>query len=445
MRLVNDQSFPLPLLLLHLKSLNHELETKPVIRIQETLRQHGLYCLSQKEIQGIVALLPSPSEPHVPQRLTSSSATGACQIARLAPRSTIHLVREPVLDKAWADSDPGVYDPGSDHRRKGEHKKDTGTLRARSTTLQVLVQAMLAYDDDEAVELLRKIRTCDNLEDVAQSIVAREKDLSHTATTGGTTGVAPEGPTTSVDQFEPELTRQLSEFVLDDSRKFIGSTSNLLFLPPGSGPHKKSAARASDPSSNAGLDTASVTRWTRVTDDDSLISHLITMYFTWHYPFYTILAKDIFYRDFVRGLPTRYCSALLVNSILALGCHFSSRQGAFAEPGDATTAGNHFFEEAKRLALEKDEHENANLCNVQAFALMSVREAGCGREGSGWVYSGLSFRMALDISLNLDTTNLGLKSLSEEEIDARRITFWGCYLIDKWVPQVALSLRAITF
>lgn len=383
----------------------------------------------------------SPEEPLVPQQLTPSSATGACQAARLAPRSTIHLVRGIcILLKARADPDPGVYDPGSDHRRKGVHKKDIGTLRARSTTLQILVQAILAYDDDEAIELLRQIRTCNNLEDVAQSIVAREKGLSPTATTGGTTGVAPKDPATPVDQVECDLARQLSEFVLDDSRKFIGSTSNLLFLPPGLGPHKKSAARASDPSSNAGFDGAFVKRWTRVTDDDLLISHLMTMYFTWHYPFYTILAKDIFYRDFVRGLSTPYCSALLVNSILALGCHFSSRQGALADPGDATTAGDHFFEEAKRLALEKDEHENANLCNVQAFALMSVREAGCGREGSGWVYSGLSFRMALDIGLNLDTTNLGPQSLSEDEIDARRITFWGCYLIDKWVLKCSRVL-----
>ncbi len=34
---------------------------------------------------------------------------------------------------------------------------------------------------------------------------------------------------------------------------------------------------------------------------------------------------------------------------------------------------------------------------------MSVREAGCGREAKGWVYSGMSFRMAQDMGLNLDT------------------------------------------
>ena len=47
--------------------------------------------------------------------------------------------------------------------------------------------------------------------------------------------------------------------------------------------------------------------------------------------------------------------------------------------------------------MENDEHERPRLTNVQAMALMSVREAGCAREAKGWVYSGMSFRMASDM------------------------------------------------
>jgi hypothetical protein len=62
-----------------------------------------------------------------------------------------------------------------------------------------------------------------------------------------------------------------------------------------------------------------------------------------------------------------------------------------------------------------------------------VREAGCGREAKGWVYSGMSFRMAQDIGLNLDTGSAvqDREDMSEHEVDARRITFWGCFLFDK--------------
>ncbi|KAJ5799793.1 transcriptional regulator family: Fungal Specific TF [Penicillium psychrosexuale] len=323
---------------------------------------------------------------------------------------------------------PCVYDPNSDHRRKGVYKKDTDTLRTRNTTLQTLIQAILNYDEADAFELVRQIRSCDDLEDVAASVIAQEKGLM-SADQAAKESASNENAA-EIDQFESELAGKMSELMLDGSRKFIGGTSNLIFLPPGSELHESASIQ-----NNFALDgnnqTHAVSRWTEVTDDSSLISHLMTMYFTWHYPFFTILAKNMFYRDYIRGVSSSYCSALLVNAMLALGCHFSSWQGAFDDPQNLATAGNHFFKEAKRLVLENDEHENAKLCTVQAFALLSVREAGCGREGKGWVYSGLSFRMAFDLGLNLDSANLGAHSLTDEEIDARRITFWGCYLIDK--------------
>jgi hypothetical protein len=129
---------------------------------------------------------------------------------------------------------------------------------------------------------------------------------------------------------------------------------------------------------------------------------------------------------------TMYCTPLLVNIMLALGCHFTSWKTARADPEDPATTGDHFFKEAKRIILENDEHETPRLATVQALALMSVREAGCGREGRGWVYSGMSFRMAMDLGLHLDPTALKETDvMSDQEIDARRITFWGCFLFDK--------------
>ncbi|KAJ9216289.1 transcriptional regulator family: Fungal Specific TF [Paecilomyces variotii] len=320
---------------------------------------------------------------------------------------------------------PCIYDPNSDHRRKGVYKKDIDNLRTRNTTLQTLVQAILNYDEEEAFDLVRQIRSCDNLEDVAESIVAREQGLP---LGNDDADSAVEEDEIQTDQFEAELAGKMSELMLDGSVKFIGGTSNLIFLPPGSEPEEEFDSALI----GTGLQSDfSVTQWTRVTNDEQLIGHLMTMYFTWHYAYFTTLSKELFYRDYVRGRPSQYCSSLLVNAILALGCHFSSWEGAREDPKDSATAGDHFFKEAKRLILEHDEHEKAKLCTVQALALMSVREAGCGREGKGWVYSGMSFRMAYDLGLNVDPTSLGANTLSEEEIDARRITFWGCFLFDK--------------
>ncbi|KAL2864698.1 putative C6 transcription factor (NirA) [Aspergillus lucknowensis] len=319
-----------------------------------------------------------------------------------------------------------VYDPNSDHRRKGVYKKDTDTLRTKNSTLLTLIQALLNYEEEDAFDLVRQIRSCDSLEDVAHSLLNQDRGSS----TIPTDTTLPEDDTlTHTDQFESELAGKMSNLVLDGSRKFIGGTSNLIFLPPGSELNEFNSSL--DSRRADGSLEGSVSQWTKVTDDEHLISHLMTMYFTWHYPFFTTLSKELFYRDYVRGVSSQYCSSLLVNSMLALGCHFSSWPEAREDPDNTATAGDHFFKEAKRLVLDNDELVNSKLCTVQALALMSVREAGCGREGKGWVYSGMSFRMALDLGLNLESTSLGTRDLSEEEVDARRITFWGCFLFDK--------------
>ena len=184
------------------------------------------------------------------------------------------------------------------------------------------------------------------------------------------------------------------------------------------------------------------------------------MYFTWHYTYFTTLSKTLFYRDFLLGRPpdntrrkTHYCTPLLVNAMLALGCHFTSHRDAREDPDDSATAGDHFFKEAKRLIMENDEHEKPRLTTVQALALMSVREAGCAREAKGWVYSGMSFRMACDMGLNLNSGQLTSNkhvSGNEAEEDVRRITFWGCFLFDKcWsnymgrLPQLPTSIVTV--
>lgn len=359
----------------------------------------------------------------------------AMEISPVAPPAHPYTIRHvslplelhPLIQKLT--SRIGIYDPNSDHRRKGVYKKDIDNLRTRNTTLQTLIHAILNYDEDSAFDLVRQIRRCDNLEDVADSIINQERGLS---TPPGTSQREPiPEDSTGTDQFESELARRMSELMLDGSVKIIGGTSNLLFLPRDLQQDDENAYH--DMVNFKQGSRFSVAQWTRVTDDEALVKHLMNMYFTWHYAYFTTLSKNLFYRDFRRGQSSSYCSSFLVNTMLALGCHFSSWPGAYEHPEDSATAGDHFFREAKRLLLEHDEHEKARLCTVQALALMSVREAGCGREGKGWVYSGMSFRMAYDLGLNLDATNLGSSKLMEEDIDARRITFWGCYLFDKYV------------
>ena len=325
-----------------------------------------------------------------------------------------------------------VYDPNSDHRRKGVYKKDIDSLKTRNSTLQTLIEAILNYPEYEVPGLIRDIRTCESLDDVAEGILSKELASGEDAEDA-------ESPPSNasllaVPRFEQELSGKMGELRLQNgSVQFLGGTSNLIYLDSDLQTEDSESLINTVDSYQQQEDP--ITSWTKVTSDAELIVHLMNMYTTWHYTYFTTLAKQLFFRDFFLGKQpgntprkNEYCTSLLVNAMLALGCHFTSWPAARADPNDSATAGDHFFKEAKRLILENDEHENPKLPTVQALALMSVREAGCGREAKGWVYSGMSFRMACDLGLDVDS---GSSSLNEQEVDARRITFWGCFLFDK--------------
>lgn len=317
------------------------------------------------------------------------------------------------------------YAPHTDHRRKGVYKKEADSLKTKSSTLQTLIQALLNLEEEDAIDLLRQMRTSDNLEDLAQVADAKTKGIEQDV---------PDSPVyqdqfQELPKFDAELSGKMGDLLLDGSVKFIGGTSNLVWL------EDTSTAVTSPVSSEQHVvrpREEAILSWTTVHNDKDLILHFLNMYFCWHYPYFTTLSKELFYRDFLTGTSSQYCSAILVNAMLALGCHFSSKPTARSDPEDSGTTGDHYFAECKRLVYENEEFANAKLCTVQALALMSVREAGCGRESKGWVYSGMSFRMASDLGLNVDAPAMNdVSRLSDEDIDARRITFWGCFLFDK--------------
>ncbi|EGX94723.1 nitrogen assimilation transcription factor nirA [Cordyceps militaris CM01] len=320
-----------------------------------------------------------------------------------------------------------IYDPNSDHRRKGVYREKTDGMKADDVTLKILIEAILNASEDDIDDVVRRIRHCDSLDNLAQQILQDGPSL------GGSSAEhsSDEQWVAQVDG-ERDLAGKMGELRIENGAiRFIGGTSHLIYL-GGTSPGHDSEPNAESylPSMNP------ITSWTDVTGHVSLITHLLNMYFTYHYPYFTTLSRKLFWRDFSKGRgavgqSSSHCSSLLVNAMLALGCHFSDLAGACSTLGDTRTKGDHFFAEAKRLIMEEDEFERPRLVTVQALALMSVREAGCAREATGWVYSGMSFRMAQDIGLNLDISYSDRNFMTDEEIDARRITFWGCFNVDK--------------
>ncbi|KAI9813046.1 MAG: hypothetical protein M1827_004266 [Pycnora praestabilis] len=179
--------------------------------------------------------------------------------------------------------------------------------------------------------------------------------------------------------------------------------------------------------------------WTRVTDNEVFINHLVSLYFCWEYPTFASLSKEHFLYDFTRGR-RRYCSSLLVNALLALGCRFTDHPEARADPTSSDTAGDHFFEEAKALL----ERSSPSLPTIQALGLMSLREASCGRDDCSWFFSHQSIRMAVELGLHVGRVGLHGEPLSRSEREVRAATLWGSFALDQaWclsigqIPQLS--------
>src|SRR4051812_7278597 len=113
--------------------------------------------------------------------------------------------------------------------------------------------------------------------------------------------------------------------------------------------------------------------WTAVTTDAALIDHLLSLYFCWEYPIFASLSRQHFLTDFQSGR-RRYCSPLLINTILAVGYQLStdSRRNSYR-----TVSGNDFATEAERLLVF--EQAIPSLTTVQALGILSILEASQGR------------------------------------------------------------------
>ena len=186
------------------------------------------------------------------------------------------------------------------------------------------------------------------------------------------------------------------------------------------------APRYRDPISTPGLPEMRVPpeTWTSISSDGSLVEHLLSLYFCWEYPTFASLSKEHFLKDFAEGRP-RFCSPILVNALLALGCRFSSQPSTRANPDDPYTSGDHFFKESQRLFYQ--EHDHHTLTTIQALGIMSIREASCGRDSESWYYAGQSIRLAIEMGLH----QLEDDGNDDDESAVQAATFWGAFALDQ--------------
>ncbi|KAL4927586.1 putative C6 transcription factor [Aspergillus undulatus] len=138
--------------------------------------------------------------------------------------------------------------------------------------------------------------------------------------------------------------------------------------------------------------------WTKVTDDDHLVSGLISLYFTWDHSLMQVVDQEMFLRDMAAGdTNSDFCSPVLVNSILAVASTYSPYSEVYAVPGDVSTRGKHFFEEAEMRW--RAEEGQPSLVNIQALVLTSHNLKLQGKDNASWLYLRQAVQLGQDMGL----------------------------------------------
>ncbi|KAL5378746.1 hypothetical protein DPSP01_008968 [Paraphaeosphaeria sporulosa] len=329
---------------------------------------------------------------------------------------------------------PCHYDADSESRRT-----KTGSKREAATAAQATTSAPA---HDSAHFLLNTIRTLPEAEvhELVQHIRKdRSIDVAAVADAWRKTAVLPAStPVGEPQSLESELSMLLGKPAMTRTgeSRYFGHTSNMSLVP-----EDESYTRARAPAAERKSPT-----WTSVTSDLAFVERLLDLYFRWSHSFYVIFSRECFYMDFRSGRQ-KYCSALLVNAMLAYGCHFTDDPAGRTDPDNFRTAGDHFFEEARRLLYE---NEASSLTTVQALCVMAMREPSAGRDSSGFAYIGRAMRMAIEMGLHLKNSASPAMGLTPSEHEVRKVTFWGCFTVDTvWsicigritqLPRVAITL-----
>ncbi|KAJ6002440.1 Transcription factor [Penicillium sp. IBT 35674x] len=170
--------------------------------------------------------------------------------------------------------------------------------------------------------------------------------------------------------------------------------------------------------------------WTEITDDNDLVSHLVSLYFTWDHPCVQFLDQKKFLEHMRRGvLDSEFCSPLLVNSILSMASTYSDRADVFSDPEDTFSRGQKFLSEAERLF--RAEEGAPRLTTVQALLLMCYVLSCQGKANLSWQTLAIAIQMGRDLGLFGQRNGRQLEEVQSQEIlEVHNITAWSIFSLN---------------
>ncbi|KAI9148194.1 PrpF protein [Paramyrothecium foliicola] len=160
--------------------------------------------------------------------------------------------------------------------------------------------------------------------------------------------------------------------------------------------------------------------------DPDLGMHLLSLHWNRQHHSFLITYRPAFMRDMACNGP--YFSKLLLNAIYFGASKFSPRLEVRKDPSDVRTAGWIYRERVRELLGSS--LDRSDITTIQALLQMTNSLFALGDERSAaWLYSGLAFRMLIDLGLHVDARST--RRFSDEDLEIRRRVFWGAFVVDK--------------
>ncbi|TLS21914.1 uncharacterized protein PpBr36_09265 [Pyricularia pennisetigena] len=187
-----------------------------------------------------------------------------------------------------------------------------------------------------------------------------------------------------------------------------------------------------------------VARWTRIADNNGLLTHLLSLFWTWDNTVSPIIDRCMFLEDLKsaalshsRALPPGakqvFCTPFLVNSLLAVACLYSTNPNVYTVPTDTTSRGRSFAEESKRLLRD----EPRSLTKLQGIGLLWLWESCAGDIQMTDEFMETYFRdyMLLQLStMEIPSDFEDWDSREGRELQALSHIIWGMYFTHAYVP-----------
>ncbi|KAL4811064.1 hypothetical protein BDV18DRAFT_155674 [Aspergillus unguis] len=142
----------------------------------------------------------------------------------------------------------------------------------------------------------------------------------------------------------------------------------------------------------------SIQHWTTLVDDD-VASHLLSLYFTWENPTWQLIDRTLFVHD-LNHRGSRFCSSLLVHTLLFFGCSFSYNLDRITNRREEKVLGEKLYAVIQRLWLQKQNSTDIDLPTIQSSVLIGLLccTFGIDKVGTNYIMRGaaMSAKMGLD-------------------------------------------------